>query len=257
MPIGTARLSLLPFPQSWDGGSLVVRFLCLPKGDPQAPLKPGLPAFAAANLVFEAQLIGSLARLRRRTAASFARHTGYLKADAAKVAVWAGQLGHVTGKRVGLFWAANPAIQDAVAARRSRKKSLTLQTLEPLLEVEGARFVSLQTWEAARQVADAAPATRTRVLDVSADLQDFSDTAALMMNLDLIITVDTSVAHLAGALGRPVWILLPWQADWRWHDSGESSEWYPSARLYRQPALNDWDTVVTQAKKDLRREVKV
>lgn len=199
---------------------------------------------------------GSLARLRRRSAASFVRHTGYLKADAAKVAVWAGQLGALSGKRVGLCWAANPAIQDAVAARRSRKKSLTLQVLEPLLEVEGARFVSLQTWEAARQVADAAPATRTRVLDVSADLQDFSDTAALMMNLDLIITVDTSVAHLAGALGRPVWILLPWQADWRWHDSGESSEWYPSARLYRQPALHDWEPVVTQAKKDLRREVK-
>lgn len=202
---------------------------------------------------------GSLARLRRRSSASFPQHTGYLKADAAKVAVWAGKLGHLSGKRVGLCWAANPAMQDAVAARRSRKKSLTLQVLEPLLdatEVTGAHFVSLQTWEAARQVAGAAPATRMRVLDVSADLQDFSDTAALMMNLDLIITVDTSVAHLAGALGRPVWILLPWQADWRWHDTGETAEWYPSARLYRQPAIDDWDAVVNQAKKDLRREVK-
>ena len=199
---------------------------------------------------------GSLARIKRRTAVHFPRHNGYLKADAAKVAVWAGKLGHLGGKRVGICWAANPAVQDAVAARRSRKKSLTLQVLEPLLEIPGTHFVSLQSWEAARQVADAAPETRTRVLDVSADLQDFSDTAALMMNLDLVITVDTSVAHLAGALGRPVWILLPWQADWRWHDSGERSEWYPSARLYRQPALEDWASVVAQAKKDLRSEVK-
>ena len=199
---------------------------------------------------------GSLARLRRRSRDVFPAQSGYLKADAAKVAVWAGKLGHLTGKRVGLCWAANPAIQDAVAARRSRKKSLALQMLEPLLEVPGAHFVSLQTWEAARQLADAAPATRARILDVSAELQDFSDTAALMMNLDLVITVDTSVAHLAGALGKPVWILLPWQADWRWHDQGQSCEWYSSARLYRQPALNDWDAVVAQVKKELRREVK-
>lgn len=199
---------------------------------------------------------GSLPRLRRRSGNDFPAQAGYLKADAAKVAVWAGKLGHLSGKRVGLCWAANPAIQDAVAARRSRKKSLALQALEPLLEVAGTHFVSLQTWEAARQVADAAPATRARILDVSADLQDFSDTAALMMNLDLVITVDTSVAHLAGALGRPVWILLPWQADWRWHDQGEQSEWYASARLYRQPALNDWEAVVGQVKKELRREVK-
>jgi len=199
---------------------------------------------------------GSLPRIKRRASNDFSVQTGYLKADTAKVSVWAGKLGNLPGKRIGLCWAANPAIQDPVAARRSRKKSLTLQVLEPLLDVAGAHFVSLQTWEAARQVADAAPATRARVLDVSADLQDFSDTAALMMNLDLIITVDTSVAHLAGALGRPVWILLPWQADWRWHDEGEKSEWYPSARLYRQPALNDWVAVVNQVKKDLRSEVK-
>ncbi len=199
---------------------------------------------------------GSLPRLRRRSRDSFPPLQGYLKADAAKVAVWAGKLGHVSGKRVGLCWAANPAIQDAVAARRSRKKSLVLQVLEPLLDASGMQFVSLQTWEAARQVADAAPGTRARILDVSGDLQDFSDTAALMMNLDLIITVDTSVAHLAGALGRPVWILLPWQADWRWHDHGDACEWYPSARLFRQPGLNDWDAVVAQVRKELRREVK-
>ncbi len=194
---------------------------------------------------------GSLPRLLRRGAEGFADPQAYLVADPAKSRVWAGKLGHLRQHRVGLCWAANPAIQDAVAARRSRKKSLTLATLEPLLATSGIDFVSLQTWEAARQVADAAPGTRARILDVSASLQDFSDTAALMMNLDLVITVDTSVAHLAGALGKPVWILLPWQADWRWHDSGDSSEWYPRARLFRQPALGDWASVVRAVGKAL------
>lgn len=199
---------------------------------------------------------GSLPKIRRRSIEDFPVNPGYLKAPRAKVSNWASRLGHLNGKRVGLCWAANPAIQDPVAARRSRKKSLNLQVLEPLLEVSGMQFVSLQTWEAARQVADAAPSTRERILDVSADLQDFSDTAALMMNLDLVITVDTSVAHLAGALGRPVWILLPCQADWRWHADGEKSEWYSSARLYRQPRLDDWSSVVQSVKQALRHESK-
>ncbi len=194
---------------------------------------------------------GSLPRLLRASAERFVPAQAYLQADPAKSRVWAGKLGHLRQRRVGLCWAANPAIQDAVAARRSRKKSLTLATLAPLTVAAGIDFVSLQTWEAARQVADAAPETRTRILDVSASLQDFSNTAALMMNLDLVITVDTSVAHLAGALGKPVWILLPWQADWRWHDTGDSSEWYPQARLFRQPALGDWASVVRAVGKAL------
>jgi Flp pilus assembly protein TadD len=197
---------------------------------------------------------GSLARLRRRSAADFPAHAGYLRAAAAKLQAWAAQLAQpaqMHGLRVGICWAANPAIEDALAARRSRKKSLTLQQLEPLLGVQNAGFVSLQTWEAAAQVAAATPATRARILDASSGLTDFSDTAALMMNLDLVITVDTSVAHLAGALGKPVWILLPWHADWRWHAAGNRSEWYPQARLYRQSALGDWAPVVQQMRDDL------
>ena len=191
---------------------------------------------------------GSLARLRRRARAEFPAHTGYLRADPARMVAWQEKLAPLTGYRVGLCWAANPAIEDPMAARRSRKKSLTLQQLEPLLDVEGVNFISLQTWEAAAQVAAASPATRARILDASAGLKDFADTAALIMNLDLVITVDTSVAHLAGALGKPVWILLPWQADWRWHVDTDESEWYPSARLLRQPQLSDWASVIGQAR---------
>jgi hypothetical protein len=134
-------------------------------------------------------------------------------------------------------------MQDAAAARRSRKKSLAPQQLEALLELPGVDFVSLQTREAAAQL-EAAPRIRARLFDASAGLNDFSDTAALIANLDLVISVDTSVAHLAGALGRPVWIALPWQPDWRWHEGADTSEWYPSARLFRQAALGDWEGVV-------------
>ena len=175
----------------------------------------------------------------------------YLRADPVKCAAWQAKLADLRGLRVGLCWAANPAVEDALAARRARKKSLTLRQLEPLLNIEGVDFISLQTWEAAAQVAAADPGTRARILDASAGLGDFADTAALIMNLDLVITVDTSVAHLAGALGQPVWILLPWQADWRWHAQGSRSEWYPQARLYRQPALGDWESVIRQAHLDL------
>jgi hypothetical protein len=194
---------------------------------------------------------GSLARLRRRTRGEFPVHAGYLRADPARAAAWQEKLRELRGYRVGLCWAANPAVDDPLASRRSRKKSLTLKQLEPLLAVEGVDYISLQTWEAAAQVAAADPATGARILDASAGLQDFADTAALIMNLDLVITVDTAVAHLAGALGKPVWILLPWQADWRWHAEGARTEWYPAARLYRQAQPEDWAGVVAQARADL------
>lgn len=193
---------------------------------------------------------GSLGRLRRRGAADFPPHQGYLRADESKRRAWARQLAQLPAFRAGVCWAANPAVEDRAASRRSRKKSLTLQQLEPLLDAP-AGFVSLQTWEAAAQVNAASAQTRARILDASAGLGDFSDTAALMMNLDLVITVDTSVAHLAGALGKPVWILLPWHADWRWHAEGARSEWYPQARLYRQVQKGDWAGVIAQVRADL------
>lgn len=200
---------------------------------------------------------GGLPVLRRDALEKFPARVNYLKSNPAKAALWRDKLAHLSRFKVGLCWAANPALQDHVAGKRSRKKSLTLKGLAPLAAVQevdgvdgvdGVDFVSLQTWEAARQ-ADDAPMP---IMDCSAGLKDFSDTAALVENLDLVITCDTSVAHMAGGMGKPVWILLPWQADWRWHADGTTTEWYPSARLYRQPGLGAWDAVLALVCQDLR-----
>ena len=111
----------------------------------------------------------------------------------------------------------------------------------PLLEV-AATFVSLQ--KDVRADDKAVFNARSDLLDLGTSLESFSDTAALMSHLDLVISVDTSVAHLAGALGRPVWILLPYRPDWRWLLDRDDSPWYPTARLFRQTESRDWQSVV-------------
>jgi hypothetical protein len=92
-----------------------------------------------------------------------------------------------------------------------------------------------------------------KLADLTFGLGDFSDTAALIQNLDLVITIDTSVAHLAGALGKPVWVMLPYVADWRWMLDREDSPWYPSMKLFRQPKAGDWEAVVARVAAELRR----
>jgi hypothetical protein len=141
-----------------------------------------------------------------------------------------------------LVWAGNPAHAN------DRNRSLPLATLAPLLAYEGVRFVSLQR---DLRAGDAERLAATPVLPLGAELGDFDDTAAVLAQCDLVIAVDTSVAHLAGALGRPLWVLLPFASDWRWTSDGERSPWYPAARLLRQPRPGDWESVVTSVLKDL------
>ncbi len=119
-----------------------------------------------------------------------------------------------------------------------------MSRLTPLLDLPGLQFVSLQKdlREADAQLIAGEP----RLVDLARDFGDFSDTAAAIAAMDLVIAVDTSVAHLAGALGKPVWVLLPLCPDWRWLTGRSDSAWYPTARLFRQPTVGDWESVIAE-----------
>lgn len=147
------------------------------------------------------------------------------------------------GLRVGLAWFGNPEFPQA------RLKACPAHLLAPVVATPGCRFVSLQLGAARADVAELGPG----VVDAGDELRDFADTAAIVAALDLVITIDTAVAHLAGALSKPVWILLPFAADWRWLVGRDDSPWYPSARLYRQAVPGDWTPVLARVAQDLLR----
>ena len=171
----------------------------------------------------------------------------YLQAEPALAERWASRVAAAGTLKVGLVWAGNPG--HALDWYRS----LPLRTLAPLLGIEGVRFFSLQKGPAAAE-ADTAPAA-TAMVNLGPELDDFADTAAVISHLDLVLCVDTAVAHLAGALGKPVWLLLPQPADWRWLEDREDTPWYPTMRLFRQRRRGDWDDVVARVKAALERWV--
>jgi hypothetical protein len=146
--------------------------------------------------------------------------------------------------RIGIAWGGNP--ENPVHGYRS----MHLQQLIPLAKVEGTSFYSLQVGEASKQIKTVS--SFFSMADVCSVYTDFSDTAAFIAGLDLVITVDTSVAHLAGALGIPVWILLTkdW-TDWRWLHNRDTSPWYPSVRLFRQPTPGNWSGLVEEIQLEL------
>ncbi len=166
----------------------------------------------------------------------------YLAVDAAKLSQWCEP---VTGPglKIGLAWAGNPAHM------RDRNRSIPLATLAPLLAVDGVRFYSLQKQPRPGEAELYPPPPRMQ--DLGPDLADFGDTAAAIAQLDLVICVDTAVAHLAGALGKPTWLMLPKVGDFRWLASGETSPWYPSMRLFRQTEPDVWDDVVQRVTRAL------
>jgi len=168
--------------------------------------------------------------------------TPYLHSPPERLAKWSSRLGPKHGLRVGLIWSGNPA------HHRDHARSIELSALSTLLDT-GATFFSLQ--KDARPADAAVLAERKDVIQLADELADFADTAAVMMHFDLIISVDTSTVHLAGALGRPVWILLPYLPDWRWLLDRDTSPWYPTARLFRQDATRRWDSVVPRVQSAL------
>jgi len=167
----------------------------------------------------------------------------YLHASAQAVADWNERLGCRRSPRIGLAWSGRPSHPN------DRNRSLALGALLPLFD-GNATFVSLQN--DVRAGDRAILRGRTDLLHFGEQLTDFAGTAALVSNLDLVITVDTSVAHLAGALGKPLWILLPYIPDWRWLLDRDDSPWYPTARLFRQNETRQWDGVIANVHGALR-----
>ncbi|MEW6342587.1 MAG: tetratricopeptide repeat protein [Pseudomonadota bacterium] len=176
----------------------------------------------------------SLPFLFQTDLSSIPAQTRYLHADAGLVEKWEKILGTRQRLRIGLAWSGNSE------HRNDRNRSIELATLGPLLDLD-VDWISLQ--KVVREN-DVAVLEQSPIRSFEADIRDFSDTAALIRSLDLVISVDTAVAHLAGALGGPVWILLPYVAEWRWMSGREDSPWYPEARLFRQEAPGRWPEVI-------------
>ena len=166
----------------------------------------------------------------------------YLRPDPKRVTQWSPRLAGRNAPKIGLVWAGNPTY------RNDRYRSVQLSALEPLAKVcPDAVLVSLQKGPGASQV----PSAPMAICDWTDELTDLVDTAALIENLDLVIAVDTAVAHLAGALGKPVWLLVPFAPDWRWQLDRRDSPWYPTMRLFRQRARGDWATPIAEMASEL------
>jgi tetratricopeptide (TPR) repeat protein len=173
----------------------------------------------------------------------------YLAAQPARAEAWRQRLADLAGLRVGLVWAGSPFKPARVTM--DRRRSITLDRFAAFAEVPGLSFVSLQKGAAAGQTRSPPPGLV--IHDWTEELEDFADTAALIAALDMVISVDTSVVHLAGALGKPVWLLNRFDSCWRWLLDRDDSPWYPSLRQFRQPSPGDWGSVLERVAGELAR----
>lgn len=182
---------------------------------------------------------------------SIPAQTPYLAAEPDRIVAWADRLRPLTGLRVGIAWQGNLEVEKLIWARG---RSMPLAALEPLSELPGVTLVALQKGPALEQLREVS--FGDRIVDLGADLDRgadaFLDTAAVMSSVDLVISTDTSILHLAGALGRPVWAALTFSSEWRWLLQRTDSPWYPTMRLFRQPTDGDWGAVVREMAAELR-----
>ena len=184
----------------------------------------------------------SLPRAFGTTLDSIPSSAKYLTADPDAAEGWRQRLAHRAGRRIGLVWAGEARKGFAELAAVDARRSMPLSAMAALAEVADVSYISLQKGAPAAQAGEPPPGMA--LTDVADELTDFADTAALIENLDLVISVDTSVAHLAGALGKPVWLLNRYDTCWRWLLNRDDSPWYPSLRQFRQTAQGDWPSVV-------------
>jgi hypothetical protein len=167
----------------------------------------------------------------------------YLRVPVDRLAKWRERLGEPRSLRVGIVWAGSPVHKN------DHNRSIAFARFASLLSVPAAGFVSLQT---ELGPAEACALGRERnVIHLGPELRDLADTAAVISLLDLVVSVDTCAVHLAGALGKPVWALLPFTPDFRWLLGREDSPWYPTARLFRQLRIGDWESVLERVRQEL------
>ncbi len=191
----------------------------------------------------------SLPGLFGTTPANVPANVPYLHADAARRSRWRTWLDRQPGRKIGVCWQGNP--QHADDARRS----IALAALAPLAAVSDVRLVALQPRDGLEQIAQHGAALGLLDPALTADEagNGFLELAALLSELDLVVTIDTAIVHLAGALGVPTWLALAYQADWRWLQGRDDTPWYPTVRLFRQSQRGDWDTVIARMAVELGR----
>ncbi len=168
----------------------------------------------------------------------------YLQAESGRTAAWAKRLHQLLPpgyRRVGVIWSGRP---------HPPHRSIQLEALAPIAALDGIALVSMQMGHAQDEVGRYRG--RAPLASVGREIRDFMDTAAIIATLDLVVTIDTAVAHLAGAMGKPVWTMLPYSPDWRWLLGREDSPWYPTARLFRQPSPGQWGPVIARVAEELR-----
>jgi lipoprotein NlpI len=206
-------------------------------GDPLPPFDARIPMM-------------SLPLAFRATRATIPAAVPYLTAGPERSAVWRRRLAALPGRKIGLVWAGSPLRGLPRAEAMDRRRSISLQQYAPLTAVPGLCLISLQKGEPAAQTRT--PPAGMVLHDWSEELSDYADTAALVDALDLVISVDTSVAHLAGGLGKPVWVLNRYDQCWRWLRNRTDSPWYPTARLFQQRSPGDWAGVLRAVADALR-----
>jgi tetratricopeptide (TPR) repeat protein len=185
----------------------------------------------------------SLPRVLGTTLETIPQLASYLRADPQRAAAWRQRVRQLNGLRVGLAWAGNQTMSG------DQRRSIPLEQFSELADLPGVSFVSLQKGAAASQ----SPPPGLSLHEWTEDLHDFGETAALIEALDLVISVDTAVAHLAGALGRPVWLLNRFDRCWRWLLNRDDSPWYPTLRQFRQPQPGDWSSVLKGVRTELEK----
>jgi tetratricopeptide (TPR) repeat protein len=225
------------------GGRIIV--------DVQPPLVPLLTAQNSADGVYAAgaalpafdyhAALMSMPRIMKTTLQTVPQHIPYIRASADRARYWAERLSESPHRKIGIAWAGRPEHPN------DRRRSIPADLLAALGTIPDTTFVTIQP-----RPANAPAPTGIPLMDFGPELTDFADTAGLMSQLKLIISVDTSVAHLAGAMGRTVWLLLPFSPDWRWLMQREDSPWYPTMRVFRQRKLGDWEGVIARVVAELK-----